>query len=155
MGEGLWLQPWADVNCNSSTEVGGDFLHPLKIWPCKLAVSFIVCTGVHFGLAVGQKCTYLLLPYARLSRRQSSGYQPFTAAWTIVVQCAWGAGHWKIAIVNLQVSTTLNNSALRSGQLWEALCPSRIWVNNWLDVLKSAKSDSKLGYSSHISVQSG
>lgn len=62
-----WLMPLADVCQNSSTEYGG-FSHLLKIWLCKLAVSCLVCSDVYFGLAVGQECAYLLLPYGRPSK---------------------------------------------------------------------------------------
>lgn len=48
----------------------------------------------------------------------------------------------------------LTGAALTSGQLGWRLCPSRIGVD-WLDVPVSAKSDSQLGYTSHVSVPSG
>lgn len=95
MGGGLWLMPSADVNQNSSTETDADFLHLLKIWPSKLAVSCLVCTDGCFGLAVRHKCAYLRFPYARPSRRWFSGFPPSTAAWTMALQCKWGTGHWK------------------------------------------------------------
>lgn len=148
----LWLMLSTDVNQNNSTEVGGEFWHLLKVWPCKLAVCCPVCIDVCFGLAVGQKCPNLLLPCARWSRAQSCGSPTFHSS----------LGHGSTVHVrdrsleNRQGSQpALTGAVLTSGQLGEDLRPSRIRFDCWLKAPMSTKNDSQLGYPLHISVQSG